>query len=667
MLITPRQLSCLSLPRGVKLVSFDVFDTLILRSIDPPQAVTKLVAQRIIQTGVLPLDVDQYLDLRATVERELRVAAQDRGDDPECSITEIAASVAGRLGLFAEVQAVMVQAELDVESRLLMPAPGVRDFLKRLSGTYRLVAVSDTDLDSNQIAGLLRQAGLESFFSCIYTSCEQRLNKRGGRLFTAMLAQEGVSPWEMLHLGDNFHTDYLAPRRHGIHALHLYDSENLLRRSLLRHQGHQPYNFFFGGHPPETGLTGETFELHRVGYQLFGPLLTLFSVRLQREMENYLPQTLFFLARDGYLLKKLAALQCPEKVRGAGYLALSRFTAALASVHRLGEREVRLFGFACHSLRDALRRLALAEHDALPELLGRLGLELDAPLPQEELYRALARLFALPDLAALVLPVAAEMRKILRSYLDENGFFGAGRRVAVVDIGWHGTIQECLETAYGMEPDFPELRGFYFALMAPVFDSDADRRGLISDYRQAAPEQTSLALYQAVWELVCRGYHGSTVGYREHAGYHLPIWAQEGLDRGRQLRLNHNVLALQQGVLACARDFGRRSLLQHADLELLLGEALGRFEADISFPERRLVALLEHCFHSDDFGADRSRIFIPRFSWGNLMRPRQLLTQFLAAPWREATLVRSGVPCLTLYYLIKRVVCWKKSVEYHRP
>ena len=64
-----------------------------------------------------------------------------------------------------------------------------------------------------------------------------------------------------------------------------------------------------------------------------------------------------------------------------------------------------------------------------------------------------------------------EALSYLEKYLEQSGFFSS-KKVALVDIGWNGTIQKFLIDCFSHRSDFPDLHGWYFAYspesMGPV-------------------------------------------------------------------------------------------------------------------------------------------------------------------------------------------------------
>ncbi|MBX9635691.1 MAG: hypothetical protein K2X44_11980 [Magnetospirillum sp.] len=84
-----------------------------------------------------------------------------------------------------------------------------------------VAAVSDTPLESADLAQLLDHAGAGTPFTRLYASAEIGLTKRDGHLFGHLCRTEGVAPTHILHMGDHPWSDVEMPRRHGYNTLHL--------------------------------------------------------------------------------------------------------------------------------------------------------------------------------------------------------------------------------------------------------------------------------------------------------------------------------------------------------------------------------------------------------------------------------------------------------------
>jgi len=498
----------INIPAEIKLLSFDVFDTLLIRTIDPPDAAKNLVAERIVQKQLFTLSAEQILAIRYKEEKRLRELASSAGFDPECSVAEIFTALLDRLSAPASLLPQLISIELEVEKELTLPMPGMIAILKKFAQHYTIVATSDTYLSGDQVRELLEVAGYSSLISKVYASSDYRVGKGSGRLFQTVSSCEHLHESEILHIGDNFRADFLAPLKLGIKAILFFDEWNQHRKGILQRVCGTPQSPFWKAHAffsrifsLERNLESSASQPYLWGKEVVGPMLAIFTHLLYREIRNSDIKCLFFVARDGYLLKKLflmfAEMDGVDMQKQAVYLSLSRYTVVLASIHELGAREVKLFGFGCTRLREVIERLGIKDHAIVADILTGLGLTYDVVLSEQDLATAIKRLFNHQLFHSLVLESAKTMRENLSSYLAQSKFFDQSQHIALIDIGWLGTIQTCIEHAFRDRIDLPHITGLYFALSPPVHEDTnvSTKRGLMYDYRDATPDEMAISFF----------------------------------------------------------------------------------------------------------------------------------------------------------------------------
>ncbi len=129
-------------------------------------------------------------------------------------------------------------AELEVETNRLERSPMMEEVIEHAArhGT-KVILVSDMYLEGDTIAGLVEGTGVD--MTCIdrvVSSADRGLTKRSGTIFPELAREMGVEPGEMLHAGDNLHSDYRQPMRCGLQVQHLPIPARLRR---LRMQSHR--------------------------------------------------------------------------------------------------------------------------------------------------------------------------------------------------------------------------------------------------------------------------------------------------------------------------------------------------------------------------------------------------------------------------------------------
>ena len=188
----------LSEVKGYKYVSFDVFDTLLIRPYARLQDLFKHIE--------VAYDVPGFTDARD--DAELR----GRGlDGKEVDIDEIYELMPSR---FKQMRSV----ELEFHSRAYCP-PHIRDCFNELCKRCRVILITDSYLPKTFIEGVLKRCGLVGYDD-LYVSCEYRFNKGSGTLFRRLVFDYRIWPKELVHIGSDILSDYHVPRGIGIYAAH---------------------------------------------------------------------------------------------------------------------------------------------------------------------------------------------------------------------------------------------------------------------------------------------------------------------------------------------------------------------------------------------------------------------------------------------------------------
>src|SRR5918998_250610 len=165
---------------GVRVVSTDVFDTLVWRQVPEPVYAFGLAGARMLEARLLAdgISVPGFGALR----HEAEVRARELAPEPEITLDEV-------YGLFpdwvfrhsAEGRRRALEIELELERDLLVPDLDVLAVLLAAKDAgKRVVAVSDTYFTEPMLRGLLDQPALREFeFDAVFVSGVHRVNKSG--------------------------------------------------------------------------------------------------------------------------------------------------------------------------------------------------------------------------------------------------------------------------------------------------------------------------------------------------------------------------------------------------------------------------------------------------------------------------------------------------------
>lgn len=663
------------IPPNAKIVSFDLFDTLVIRKTDPPDEVIKITSSRISQEGLINLSGKKIYKLRNEIENELREKHKKSGLDSECSIEEIYSIMIKKTKTNCSVKD-LLDIELNIETNLLLIMPGIKKILDHLKNDYRLIVISDTYYPLWMIEHYLLEVGLHSYFNNIYCSCEYGLNKGSGRLFEKVLTLEGVFSEQIVHLGDNVQCDYLLPKTLGVPSLLLLNSWNLKRRSTIRLLNNYESkgemwkaSSFFNKLLIENPLfEKEKNGLFSWGKEVVGPLIVLFVHLFINQCIEKKITKIFFLARDGFVLKKIYNQLSKEiyggKLPSTEYLCVSRYSTFAASIKKMDQRVYRhAISGDNMTVGEILKRFKLDLNPEIKNLLEKYNLLINSSI-NDSIKKKIRLLFKDQTFKKIVLENSNQLRIVFRKYLESHSFFSKSKTSVLVDIGWLGTIQDNIDTAFSNDSDYPNLTGYYLAsTQASDYQKNGKNKiGLLYDYKNAVPEQASISFFMESLEFSTRALHGTTTGYKYNKNHDVTsIFKKNTFDRQNEKQNNKDILLIQKGIYQFLHEYIQLQKVYAIKPELLEKYVTTRYDNYINFPRKRHLCAIENMGNADDFGRDKVRNIVSYYSIKDIFSPKKMFSKFIDSPWREASISKTKIPFLNILYLsVKRIIIWNR-------
>ncbi|MBP3506583.1 MAG: HAD-IA family hydrolase [Lachnospiraceae bacterium] len=307
-------------------ISFDVFDTLILRPFSNPTDVFYLVGERL-----------NYLDferIRREIEGKARIEKYKGQGTYEITIDELYEMLSSETGIDKEEG---MQTEINTEYEICFANPYMSEVVKELRKKgKRLIIVSDMYLSSQHIQKLLEMKGLGTF-DAYYLSSDYGFSKSDGKLYQEMMKQEKTS--NIAHVGDNQYSDIEMAKKNGIDT-YLYVNVNAVgnpyRPMDMSVITGSLYRGIVNAHL-HNGLYEYSWD-YEYGYIYGG----LFAVGYCQFIHNYIEQQkltkpiarVLFLARDGDILKQVYERMYPEEIGNTGYAYWSRLIATKLAARR---------------------------------------------------------------------------------------------------------------------------------------------------------------------------------------------------------------------------------------------------------------------------------------------------------------------------------------------
>jgi FMN phosphatase YigB (HAD superfamily) len=642
---------------AARVVSFDVFDTLVVRHVNHPVDVfLHLERHPAFSHRSFPRPV---AELRRTAEDSARRLLFEQHGTVEVVLPEIYRVFCSLAGLPPETADQLTAAEEAVELRLCYRNPRlVALFDRAVALRKKVIAVSDTYHRRDFLVRLLQSVGVQLPASSVFASSARRINKQSGQLFAHLLKQLALQPEEMLHVGDHRVSDGETPRRLGIRA--------------LRH-GHrvwieqeQPTPASEVGHLRSCVRSLASFEARcgprldnfwwLLGHNLLGPLLCGFCRWLQRGFQTDRIDRVYFLLRDGEIFHRVYRTLFPDH-SGAPSLHLLHSSRRAYQLPLLdqGPEHIRRQLLVCNTPYPValyLRRLGL-NPDEFGDDFPACGFESAAAAidARNEGTRVLA-LLDRPRVRAALREVVRREREALLAYFRQERLFAPGR-VALVDLGWHGSLQKAvhlLARQTGTGPD--ALVGYYLATFQPFLENmpaDLAARGFLTHLGEPADRAAVLTQFREFLEVIGSSPMGSLVCFEQTDGLVRPRCLANPAGAEQLAALGE----IQAGTLAFAQNY--RTVAQSLALpeipSAVAGEELLRL---LTQPTKEEVLHIGALVYAEDFGTTVARPVADFRPTSHT--PADLLADFQATFWKQGMLNHpspQGATLRTLLWLLQ--------------
>jgi len=489
----------------------------------------------------------------------------------------------------------------------------------------QIFIISDVYLPAEHLKVLVDKAGLLSLVDEVISSADTYCAKASGSAYPLIEETFDLDKTSWLHIGDNPISDGVRASEFGLRALVLRDAQEKHRKSIIKRY----YNYgkgrpFYRGRAlqqlmlPHEGENVAQSDLYVEGYNFIGPLVGVFVQHIAEECRRLGLSKIFFLSREGYTFKKvwencMPLLYPDTNLPEIEYLYVSRMALAGAScaIEGLTQSSVNIAFLppGNRDFRDVARIFKLDLEPLIPHLARHKLTEESCLSPQHEGYdqKNSVRLLELLEDESFQQEVKRQTlpaNEALSRYLEDVDFF-THAQIAIVDIGWLGTIQRFLYNCVKHRQDCPRFHGFLFGATRGIpypDDLKNDIQGVIYDRNRFDLSASCILYARDVFEEACRAPYPTLDGY-EMVDESYKLKFRDSTDSvGQAEKIQDDYYApLQQGIIDSAERFGAASAL--------LGYGSDDYRpwlnyvilAKLAFPKSTEISNIRHKHHLDDF------------------------------------------------------------------
>lgn len=185
------------------IISFDIFDTLLLRPFLAPSDVFKYMEQQ--------YNIPNFALTRLVNEKKVRMVKTIRDRRIEdITIDEI----------YSKLDKNLRDKEMEIEAQILQCNEEILEIYNyALEQGKQIIITSDMYLPTNFLAQVLNDKGFKNF-SKLYVSGEIGKCKATGNLYKFIIQDLNISPDKILHIGDNKISDIEKAKENSIEAFY---------------------------------------------------------------------------------------------------------------------------------------------------------------------------------------------------------------------------------------------------------------------------------------------------------------------------------------------------------------------------------------------------------------------------------------------------------------
>ena len=446
-----------------KIISFDIWDTIIKRKCHPEE--TKLATARYIVLKYESKLKDKYKNIYEILKRRDEIEAKEckknkeKGFDEECRILDVFKILEKEI--FKDelnIEDELLKEEIEAEKRVIFINPEILPIFEKYKD-LKMYCISDFYMSSESLKELLDYLKIPVKIEKIYSSADYLLNKRTGNLYKKAEEELKIKPEDHIHVGDNVYSDIEMAKSLGIETIKTTKQEFDFVPEKGRKLG-------FNLSCVKKDESSKENRLFNTGVDL-APLLYFYGYSIvEYAIKNKIP-TVYYATREGETFIKIH-----ELIKENNPFGVEVPNCDIIEVSRMGTFSASLKEF---SITELLRLWSQYREQSMKALFKTLAIDIKPYQKYMDKYDIdIEEKIICPwfDIRVQELCLDEEFTKqvnkeikrkkeeILEYFEKSKGIVNDDKPMFMVDIGWRGTIQDNLAYIFTNK----KIGGYYLTL-----------------------------------------------------------------------------------------------------------------------------------------------------------------------------------------------------------
>lgn len=497
-----------------KIVSFDIWDTLIKRKCHPEEV--KLFTMKYLLLKYYNDIKDEYkdiyklLNLRNEIETKIRQENAEKGKDQECTIEETFIRLQKAIinKEIPDISQELLKVEIDFEKSVIYVNEEVLPILEKYKDIKKY-CISDFYMGKESLREILESVDIYKYFEDIFSSADMLLNKISGRLYQYVEEKLQVKPEEHIHVGDNPYCDIEVAKKQGIQTIEMRKYANY----DFTPQERRTFNFDFESIKVKDPKNNSD-ELYNLGVEI-SPLLYFFVENIIEYAIKNKIDTIYYQTREGETFIKIHELIKQNNIYGmempdCKLLEVSRVATFAPSLKEFTIAELlKLWSqYRSQSMKSLFKTLNI-DMKEYTTFFDKYSLDLEKNIQDPWFNIKVQNLFHDEVFKGKIENEIKEKRKELMLFFEKKGIKNDNKPILLVDMGWRGTIQDNIAYIYPNK----RIGGYYYALY-DFYNYQPKNTYKIPYVKSREITYDYIAPMITVFEMLFNTESGSVIGYK---------------------------------------------------------------------------------------------------------------------------------------------------------
>lgn len=631
-----------------KIISFDVWDTIIKRKCHPEE-IKLYTANYIVLRYENKLkekykDIYEILKTRDEIEARMCKKNQESGKDDECRILDVFKELQKEIfeTKIEDISEELLKSEIEQEKRVIYINPEILPIFEKYKD-LKMYCISDFYMSGESIKELLDYLKVPVKIEKIYSSADYLLNKRTGNLYKKAEKEIGIKPKDHIHVGDNQYSDIEVAQNLGIETIKTTKTE-----FEFEPQKGRKLNFDLSCIKKEDQEKKE--QIFNSGVDI-GAILYFFGYSIVEYAIKNNIKKVYYATREGETFIKIHELIKKNNPFGVEIpeceiIEVSRMATFAASLKEFSIAELlRLWSqYQSQSMKALFKTLAI-DINKYQSYMEKYNIDIEEKIDWPWFNMKVQKLCADKEFTDKINVEIKKKREELLEYFEKKkGITNNEEPMFMVDIGWRGTIQDNLAHIFTNK----KIGGYYLTLY-DFYNLQPENTYKISYIDEKEIRNNEVASMITILEWIYNPGTGSAVGYKDGKAIRK---AKE-----KETRIvEEYIKPLQKGMFEAAKVINKYMKYHPYQAQETKEYVYDLIKNIKKKPSKKLVEAYYNMVFNDTFGTAEYVEKEDKLSFMQKLNIFKCRDKLRNEPWKEAFIIYNDMEYMNIFMKIKSVI-----------